>query len=407
MTKLSEPQNKALRYLLAVEMHGSVSPEMWEKFDRYSPKGRTLGSLASKGLITPHVTDEAGMTTEPHKLTRTGYIHLAFESFETKEESNFAKKRLDEINDATRRQSEKNSEIKARAEKAAQKKFGAGYTVEQAREIEKELRSHETIEAATPIEVISSEIDEAISTLANHIVSAMTGETPERIAELTGDGVVPGNDDGIRVFDSFESLFASLAGEQKTPEPVELPELPENRCGNVFYEELQCTREPFHLSEEHGYSPGYGLAEFTWVEERRNAYFSELPKELIDQAMKYLRDGRDAAIREKIRELEDIANGDTSLPDLTEAAKLATRTAQEVCELNGFERDDVMHSHDHGNAIQICTSLPFGQTVHRFCVAAATRIAMDLGWTNGCFSIGEQECGHVAIVVQKESGVPL
>jgi hypothetical protein len=145
--KLSDPMRKALRYMLYVEMFGGMSQQTWHEFDRYNPKGRTLNALASRGLITGLVKDANGFVVEggEHKLTRPGYIELAYNYFEKPEEGQYAIKRLNEINEATRAKMERNREIHAEAQEKARERHGVGYTVEQARAIEKELLRIEKI----------------------------------------------------------------------------------------------------------------------------------------------------------------------------------------------------------------------------------------------------------------------
>lgn len=351
MAKLSGPQTKALRYLLFVEMYGSMSSQTWHEFDRYSPKSNTLDSLVRLGHITELKTDEFGMVAPggEHKLTRTAYVSLSTETFGSKEEQEFAYKRLGET---------------------------------------------------------GTHVHEAIESLAAHIVSHMTGVPEDEIKRAGADvqivevPSIAGTDDGIR--SDMASFFRSLFRTEE-PAPVELPPLPEPRCGSVLFEEVQCTREPNHESEDHGYSPGYGLEELTWNAAGYSAFWNVDP-EFRERTKLDIRTQRNAALLAKEQELQAIANGDTWPKNLTERARKVHKIAQEVCELNGFDPDDVLHAHDGGDHVQICTALPPSKSVERFAIAAGTRVGMELGWSEGVTAAEvAPSTGTVGIVVMEHA----
>lgn len=201
--KLSDPMRKALRYMLYVEMYGSMNHQTLNEFGSYSPHGRTLDALASRGLITDFVADEYGMSKEPHKLTRPGYIELAYNYFEKKEESNFAQKRLDEINAATRAKMQRNREIWAEAQEQARERHGVGYTDAQARVIEKELLRIEKAKknkVSEPTQARLKTQDEVreeraqdgatlgeVDTIVGLLLSRVLGVSAEQIAEVMSE----------------------------------------------------------------------------------------------------------------------------------------------------------------------------------------------------------------------------
>ena len=88
----------------------------------------------------------------------------------------------------------------------------------------------------------------------------------------------------------------------------------------------------------------------------------------------------------------------------TERARKYYEIAQEVCELNGFDPEDVLHAHDGGETLQICTLLPPSASVERFALAAGQRIGIELGWVEGIASAQvAPSTGTIGILVQKHA----
>ncbi len=247
---------------------------------------------------------------------------------------------------------------------------------------EAELRAaeRELIASATPIEEVpmvtpedarnkAESVDLEADAFAVILASVLSGMTPEEVIAETG-GRSPERLAELREIVGNAEIFPI-----EKPAPVTLPDLPEGRCGYVLHEEIQCTLDP-HEGTEHSYGPTAYMDPLPFTEEKI-AKWREIGA--FEECVRTIREHRDEYIREHEEGLEALANGDTTLPDATERARLFRDTAREVCERFGLSGRDIVHVHDAGpearGGAAICTKFPVSDLATSVALAVGERIA--------------------------------